>query len=233
MTAHATTFGSDGPSDDESAAYAARMNAPENQIPVDVPISALLARTDDVAVALIGGHAYTSGFSFTVAVRFRQEPRGTMAQKSHAILSGYPAEDGDELLLLGLEFADGRTATNLQHPGFGFGFAPGFGDRDRPVLTPMGGGGGGRSFDQSFWVAPLPPAGPLSVVCAWTAVDIPETTHTLDGTAIAEAGSRAVTLWPYERPPDQEANEPVLPKVPEGGWFAEVVRRLEGDRSAG
>jgi hypothetical protein len=44
-------------------------------------------------------------------------------------------------------------------------------------------------------LTPLPPAGPLLVVCAWSAVGIAESRTILDGTAIAEAGTRAVTLW--------------------------------------
>lgn len=41
-----------------------------------------------------------------------------------------------------------------------------------PSLSPMGCGRRGRSFDQSFWLTPLPPAGPLVVVCAWSTFEV-------------------------------------------------------------
>ncbi|HEY5881664.1 MAG TPA: hypothetical protein VIU11_22330 [Nakamurella sp.] len=213
----------DEPSDEQLLDLAGRMNAPENEIPAAVPISTLLARTDDVAIALIGAQAYSAGLRFDLAVRLRQEPRGTMAQKSFALLHGYPEQGSDDPLLLGVEYADGRTATNI--PGAGWAFGPVGADPDQPSLSPAGGGGGGRSYDQSFWLTPLPPAGPLLVICAWWAVGIAETRTTLDGAAILAAGSLAVTLWPPLPPQDREPFEPRMPRVPDGGWFAEVVAR--------
>lgn len=212
--------------------FARRMQPPENEIPAAVAISTLLARTDEVAIGLIGAHAYTHGLRFNLAVRFRREPRGTMAQKSNALLNGYPGEDSAEPLLLGMEYADGRTVTNFQNPGFRG--MPAAGDPAELSLSPTGGGGGGRSFDQSLWLTPLPPDGPLLVVCAWSAVGIAECRTILDGTAIAEAGSRAVTLWAPLPPEADEPFEPPVPRVPEGGWFAAVIgtgarqRRITG-----
>ena len=208
-------------------AFARRMNPPENEIPAAVATSALLARTDDVAIALIGAQAYTVGLRFDLVIRLRHEPRGAMAHKAYMLLSAYSGrEDSDERLLLGVEYADGRTATNFQSPGFRG--MPVDDDPDEPVLSPMGGGGGGRSFDQSFWLTPLPPAGPLVVVCAWSAFDIPESRTVLDGAAIVEAASRAVVLWPPSPPQDEAPVEPPEPRVPDGGWFAGVIRAGRG-----
>jgi hypothetical protein len=164
--------GSEGPSEDDFALIR-RMSPPENEIPAPVAISTLLARTDEVAIPLIAAQVFTNGVRFELAVRLRREPRGTMAQRSYALLNGFPVQDSDESLLLGLEFADGRTVMNVPHPGFRA--LPTAGGPDEPMLSMAGGGGGGRSFDQSFWLTPLPPAGPLLVVCAWTAVGIGET----------------------------------------------------------
>ncbi len=145
-----------------------------------------------------------------------------MAHKAYMMLSAYSGrEDSDERLLLGVEYADGRTATNFQSPGFRG--MPADDDPYQPLLSPMGGGGGGRSFDQPFWLTPLPPAGPLVVVCAWSAFDIPESRTVLDGAAIVEAASRAVVLWPPSPPRDEAPVEPPEPRVPDGGWFASVV----------
>jgi hypothetical protein len=57
-------------------AFARRMNPPANEIPMSVAISALLARTQDVAIALVGAQAYTFGLRFDLVIRLRQEPRG-------------------------------------------------------------------------------------------------------------------------------------------------------------
>jgi hypothetical protein len=227
MLGHMQSHSIGGPGGDESSAermlaFARRMNPPENEIPVAVPISTLLARTDDIAIALIDVQAHTVGLRFDLAVRLRHEPRGSMRHKSYAMLNHYAGgEDADQQFLLGVEFADGRTVTNFGHPGFGA--TPPDEDPEKPSLSPMGGGGGGRSYDQSYWLTPLPPAGPLVVVCAWSAFDLPESRTVVDGAAIAEAGSRAVVLWPWS-PPEEEPFEPPTPRVPEGGWFDRVSR---------
>ena len=141
--------GRDGPAEERMVAFARRMNPPENEIPAAVAISALLARTQDVAIALIGGHACTFGLRFDLVIRLRQEPRDAMAHKLHGQLGGHPGmEDSDERLLLGVEYADGRTATNLQ--SFGFRGIPADHDPEEPSLSPMGGAVGGvRSTSRS------------------------------------------------------------------------------------
>ena len=118
-------------------AFARRINPPENEIPAAVATSALLARTDDVAIALIGAHAYTFGLRFDLVIRLRHEPRGAMAHKAYVLLSAYSGrEDSDERLLLGVHYADGRTATNFQSPGFRG--VPANDDPDEPVVVADG-----------------------------------------------------------------------------------------------
>jgi len=210
-------------------AVAPRMNPPENEIPAAVAIRALLARTDDVAIALIGGYAYTVGLRFDLVIRLRREPRGSMAQKSEVLLSTYSGrDDSDEQLLLGVEYADGRTATNFHAHGLGSRAMSTGDDPDKPFLSPMGGSGGGRSMDQWLWLTPLPPPGQLLVVCAWSGLGIPESRTVLDGAAINEAGSRAMVLWPPLPPWAEEPVEPVEPRVPAGGWFDKVSRARRG-----
>jgi hypothetical protein len=40
-----------------------RMSAPDNEVPVTLPVDVVLARTDDVAVALLGLQVYPPGSS--------------------------------------------------------------------------------------------------------------------------------------------------------------------------
>ncbi len=49
--------GRDEPSEERVWAFTRRMNPPENEIPAAVATSALLARTGDAAIALIGAQA--------------------------------------------------------------------------------------------------------------------------------------------------------------------------------
>lgn len=48
-----------------------RTSRPENELPTALPMNRLLARTPDVAVALLGLQAYTTGVAFEPAARAR------------------------------------------------------------------------------------------------------------------------------------------------------------------
>jgi hypothetical protein len=97
----------------------------------------------------------------------------------------------DELLRFGVQFADGRKATNLDRPSYDPDREP-----DRPVLNQHGGGGGGLAWDMEHWVWPLPPPGPFTFVCEWPARAIAESGAEIDAGSILEAAGRAVTFWP-------------------------------------
>lgn len=95
-----------------------------------------------------------------------------------------------QLLRIGVQFADGRTATNV-------------GGHDRPVGGPVmwplrggGRGGGGESrFHQGYWISPLPPTGPVGVVCEWPAVAIPVVRQEVDAQLILDAADKARALF--------------------------------------
>ncbi len=235
--------GPDDESEAEAEAWRRRSSPPENELPKAVAVDAVLGRGPDAVVAVSVVQAYTTGLSFEVAVRLRTSPRGLLRHGLHALMDGgWDDEevDLDQRLLLGVEYADGRVATNLDMfgwPGWLGGPAeaePGLaGDRrDTPgdgplLLTTSGGGGGDRTYDHVFWLSPLPPPGPLAFVCAWSGFGIAETRTVVDGAAISAAGSRAEELWPWEPEPETElAVRP--PRLPATGWFGEVARRRGG-----
>jgi hypothetical protein len=108
---------------------------------------------------------------------------------------------------------------------------PGSVDEGAPTLAPVGGGGSDHAADHDFFLAPVPPPGDLVVVCAWPALDLPETMAILNGTLAADAARRAIVLWPE---PDDEPPLPVdtpPPDLPTGGWFARVIGRSEHGHS--
>lgn len=51
-------------------------------------------------------------------------------------------------------------------------------------------------MDHACWLWPLPPAGPLRVVCQWLDQDIDLTVTELDTQPLLDAAARAHPLWP-------------------------------------
>ena len=184
-----------------------RMSRPENELPTALPVNRLLGRTPDTAVALVGVQAYTTGVAFQLAARSRNagDPAGNELGE---LFWGH--RGGGPRFLFGVQFADGRRASNLLRHG---------GDGDL-VFHPGGGSGGSSSVDQEWWLSPLPPEGPLLVVVRCPELGLDETVTELDGAAIRQAGEAATVLWPYEAPVDQAYEPPPPPDLPAGSWFA-------------
>jgi hypothetical protein len=111
-------------------------------------------------------------------------------------------------------YADGRRAATT-----GVHYRPPDDDDDgRLVLQQGGGGGSSRSQDWDFWVHPLPPDGPVTLVGSWVEHGIAESRAELDGAAIRAAAGRAVTLWPEE--PESE---------PGGAWRSQRITEGKPD----
>jgi hypothetical protein len=165
-------------------------------VPGVVPVELLLARTEQRAIGLTGIRAYPNGFAFTLGVRLRQVIPGE--QTRFGMFGGEVDPSGefaDYYLRLGVQFADGRTATNLGHHHRGLEA----GRPDPPLLTGTGGGGhDGRVWDHDYWVWGLPPLGPLACVCEWPARGIGESRVQVDARLVLEAAARAVPIWPKE-----------------------------------
>lgn len=154
-----------------------------------VPFQVLLARTEQVAVVAEHFVAYPSGLSFSLTILSRDVVPPEMRL-------GWPRV---EMVRLGVQFSDGRKATNV-------GAAAGFGcPKDEqgiptvPVLLARGGSGHDRRWELEHWLWPLPPPGPLGLVIEWPMVGIAETRHQVDAAPILEAAGRAVTLWDSAR----------------------------------
>ena len=86
-----------------------------------------------------------------------------------------------------------------------------------PVMHPRGGGGGGGRWSHTLWVWPLPPPGPLTLVCEWPAMGIAVTRSELDAKPILDAAARAQVIFS-----DDHLPEP--PDVDDGPSPAAVVR---------
>ncbi|MEV0004697.1 hypothetical protein AB0H28_20785 [Micromonospora sp. NPDC050980] len=194
-----------------------RMAPPENELPAGVGVTVLLGRTDDVAVGLTQVEAFSTGFRFTLAVRLRQARSDLAGGRLFMLVNSGVEVPLAERLLPGLEYPGGRRASTVQKtPTLDPAAAT---DSRQLVLVQQGGSGDERSVDQTYWVSPLPPAEPVTVVIAWPAFGIPESTATLDGAAINAAAERSRLLWPPQ--PLVEPAETPSPPRPSTGWFAE------------
>jgi hypothetical protein len=129
-----------------------------NVVPGMAPVAAVLARTEDTVVAVTGVQAYPAGFAFTLQLRARNVRRRGRRElwPFHELGPHRGPPWPDEVLRLTIQFADGRSGSNLDIPT---GDAP---DPDRPTLSSGPGTGGGVddwSFDMEYRVRPLPPPG--------------------------------------------------------------------------
>ena len=171
---------------------------PDNEVPASALVDLVLTRTDELAVFVHSGRAYTHGFEFTVGLARRKPP----TENGHdPMMLWHPGRRRgfDDALRFGVAFADGRKATIFDQQRW-------WGDpqnQETPdiVLMQRGGGGGGSTWDFRFWVWPLPPEGPLAFVVEWPAEGIELTRVEVDSAAVREAAARAVTLWPGSEPP--------------------------------
>jgi hypothetical protein len=208
-----TTTAHGGPDDE----WARRSSAPENEAPATVPVSVVLARTATAAVTLTGVQVFTTGIAFTVGLRCRPETLAALESRDLGDLLWGHRGPGPQLLV-GVELADGRRASNVPAGPDASG-DPGGPDA---VLFHGGGGSAGQlSADHSWWLSPLPPAGPLRVVVRCDPLGVPDTVTELDGAAIRAAAERVVTLWPWVSP--HEVDVPMTspaPDLPAGSWFA-------------
>lgn len=173
------------------------LGPPENELGIAVPVRELLVRTDDLAIALLGVVAYSSGLELEVELRRRHEPE--QPDPLHLQMHARQSRGGEiapELLRFGVQFADGRKATNLG------GFPrPHDEEPKEPLLMDRGGGGGGRRWSFRYWLWPLPPRGTLTVVVEWPAAGVELTRVELDAAPMLDAAESVDALWPDEPTP--------------------------------
>jgi len=168
---------------------------PEAEFPGIAAIDSLvLARTEQVAVAVTGLSAFSTGVEIFLTAHIRPS-----AGQPEQHLKGGPGDlaASRHSFRFGLQFSDGGKAAGsagARRPG-----GPG-GDSEPtgPILYPFAGGGGPHSFVSRWWTWPLPPAGALEFVCEWQAFAIPESRTAIDAQLILDAAGRSVRLWPED-----------------------------------
>ena len=175
---------------------------PDAVLPGAMAENAIIVRQERLAIAIGGLAVYPNGFDFSILIRTRDhndriDPHGRRRRRDYVHNtvrpdSGDPTQD----FRIGILFADGRrAASNQPRPHLTPDHEA---DPDEAVLFHSRGGGGGRSYDMTYWAHPLPPEGPVTIVVSWLAQGVTEVRHELDGAAIRAAAEKAVQLWPDE-----------------------------------
>ena len=145
--------------------------------------------------------AYPTGLSLMLVARVRQRPGDRGSQR---LMTYDPTSD--QFVRLGVQFSDGRKATNLQRPRSPRAGEPPAG----PLLTPRGSSETQGAWDATYWLWPLPPPGRLLIVAEWPALHLSETRAEVDADPILEAAALAVTLWPEgDDPGGQVGHTPI------------------------
>lgn len=170
--------------------------------------------TDDVAVAVSAVEVFAEGFTFELVAMATLDPRDGAAGRIEPMLFHHHrlpegGEIPDAMLRVGVEFSDGRKATNMPAPGFG---PPAEGTI---VLRAGGGGGSDERYAQAFWVWPLPADGAVRIVCEWPAFGIPVTAIDVDGASVLAAAERSQVVFS-----DHHLPEPPGADSDDRGWAA-------------
>jgi hypothetical protein len=169
---------------------------PHWELGIAVPVRLEFVRAEDVAFAILGIVAYTTGFSFRFSARLRVphdlflhpiRARGDLRLATSWKPPG---------LAFDVQFADGRRSV-------GGGLFPWPRDpsaeRDGTTLTLRSSHGGGartgRSWDSDVWLGPLPSPGPLAFVYEWPDHGIELTRREVDAQPILDAAHRSKPLW--------------------------------------
>jgi hypothetical protein len=165
---------------------------PENVIPATVALDVVLVQRAVLAIWIADALVFPAGLTFAINVQRRQPSQRQPAPEPPVFFG--PVEPGGPRF--GLQLADGRKVV-VQRLGE---MRPFLRQPDHPILRPRSGSGGGHLSRATMWLWPLPPAGPLSFVCAWPAEGIDETSAQIDTGPLLAAGARAVEMWPDDRP---------------------------------
>jgi len=168
---------------------------PDNLVGVPLSLQIPLVRTPAAAVTVQDILAFPTGFEFRVVAQFR--PKGEVWDPMHglAFLRGKPGDRYGELseehLRFGIQFADGRKATNVGPPMVSFPA----GTRG-PTLQAGPGGASASRAETTYWAWPLPPPGRLAFVCEWPKFHVALTRSEIDAGLLRAAAEGASELWP-------------------------------------
>lgn len=159
--------------------------APDHGPPIDVLPGymnslRLLAKTDEVAIAVGGFRVWDVGFLFTVSVRL--SPKG-LAKLHNITFDKF--RPGEPSVVMEMRWPNGTRVSNVRphRPG------------QRHAFGIHSGGGGGPLYDLDWWVSPLPRQSAITLACTWPQAKISEATIEVPEQELREAAGRQMQLW--------------------------------------
>ncbi len=160
------------------------------------PVEALLARTEQAAIAISNFGACPDGFVATLTVlTARDDDEGPGSPFGWGGWRRRRGESAEDLLRFGVRYPDGGEAElGAQRPQRSE-------PPDGPVIHPEGGSGGAGEWTQQIWCWPLPPAGTIAFALEWRQEGIALTLHELDAEPIREAAGRSQRVFGEDRAP--------------------------------
>lgn len=176
--------------------------APEDELPVLLPVSETLAVNDHLALGLIGVAVYSDGVEFRLEGRLRRDglpaaewnelcadfvghgPMGGPTNPAGRLRFGLVLGDGEKVLVEGFPYFGGEAQAS---------------DTTAHSLSrnSAGASGGSHSYSSTdrLWLWPLPPEGPIEFVMQWPALDVDERRIVLDGSAMRDLATRVQRFW--------------------------------------
>lgn len=149
-----------------------------------------LARTDSVVLVVDRFLVYPNGLVFTLLLMRRQD-HDDHGHVPWEMLHRHKGTDlPDDFVRFGILFEDGTKWTNLTDR-----YPHREDEIDGPVVMGRGGGGGGKLWEMSYWMWPLPAPGKLTFVVAWPAESIAEQQVELEADELRQLAAHAEQIW--------------------------------------
>jgi hypothetical protein len=165
-----------------------RWSPPGDFLPMILPIKNCLVRSDHACVAIESAAGWPDGITLTMAVVLREDP-GAGESLPPVVHPAHQQEGSETGLLLGVAFADGTAATNVDRLEHDRRLTSG------PTLDPGVTQAGKRSLRQQVHLRPLPPEGPLTFIVRWLDRGIEETTLQVESGPLLLAAEQARRIW--------------------------------------
>jgi hypothetical protein len=164
---------------------------PDHELGVVLPLGIRIVQREDVVLDLVEIVGYSTGFIVSLEIVKRE---GELRSIFQTAMDVRLHESGvtDRFFRFGVEFSDGRRATNVEN------LAGGARHPTEPpaiYLDERNGGGSGHKHSTGAWIWPLPPGGTVTFVSEWPAIDLPTTRTELTANQIIEAATRSERLW--------------------------------------
>ncbi len=151
---------------------------------------ALLVHTDSLFLVAHRFAAYPTGLTFDLLFQSREPTRiQHFPWELETPFRQDVEEIPDDLLLIGVELADGSAWSNLDP------WPDGWGPPDPPHVARQGGGGGDGKWRQSLWLWPLPPGDVMAFIVEWPSEGVKETRADVDAAELRERAAEAQVLW--------------------------------------